>query len=215
MACRSGEKLKLNKNKMIYFPLITNKEKQAFTLIEMIVSLGIIMIISVIFIANYNTSNKRTDLIMTAQSLVADIHAAQNNSLGLVRYGDEVPASGWGVNFNKTNNTYTIFADTDVPNSYGYRVYTSSKGDTAFGARQVIISGGLEIEEIKIVLPDSSIRDADNLSITFLPPDPKTNIFDQANRAVGNSVTIKLKEVGTNSFKTIRVNFLGLVEIID
>ncbi|NCN22400.1 hypothetical protein GW934_02795, partial [Candidatus Falkowbacteria bacterium] len=44
-----------------------NKIQGAFTLIEMVVSLGVIMIISVIFIANYRNANKRTDLIMTAQ----------------------------------------------------------------------------------------------------------------------------------------------------
>ena len=200
---------------MKYYLIIRKKEKPAFTLIEMIVSLGIIMVISVIFIANYNSSNKRTDLIMTAQSLVADIHAAQNNALGLVRYGDEVPASGWGVNFNKLNNTYTIFADTSEQNSSGYLLYDSSKGDTSFGARQVVISGGLEIEEIKIFSTNSAVRDANNLNITFLPPDPKTSIFSEDDRILGHMATIKLKEIGTNSSKTIRVNFLGLVEIID
>ena len=46
----------------------------ALTLVEMVVSLGIVMLVSTIFIYNYQSNNKRTDLIMAAQVLVSDIH---------------------------------------------------------------------------------------------------------------------------------------------
>ena len=214
MACQFGEKLKQN-NKMKNSLLVNKKEISGFTLIEMIVSIGIIMVISLIFIANYNTSSKRTDLIMTAQSIVADIHAAQNHALGLVKYDGEVPVSGWGVNFDKVNNTYTIFADTDPMGSYGYQLYFPYKGDPALGARKVIISDNLEIEEIKIYPNNSAMKYSNNLNIIFLPPDPKTSIIDQNDRTSANLVYIKLKEKGTNSSRTISVNILGLAEIID
>ena len=195
-----------------------NKIFPAFTLIEMVVSLGIIMVISVIFIANYRTSNKRTDLIMTAQSLVADIHAAQNSSLGLVKYGTIVPAGGWGVNFNKNDNTYTIFADLEAPLESGNLSFDpNTEADRNSGARQISLSGEIEIEELRIFSGvNGSIENTTNeASVTFLPPDPKTNIYNEVSGSSGTALTVKLKEVNGEGRRTIKINFLGLIEMID
>ena len=81
------------------------KNKKGFSLAELIVSLGIIMMMMIVFMANYKNSNKRTDLVMTAQTMVADIHLAQNNALGLVKYNGTVPGGGWGISFDKTGNS--------------------------------------------------------------------------------------------------------------
>ncbi len=195
-----------------------NKIFPAFTLIEMVVSLGIIMVISVIFIANYRSSNKRTDLIMTAQSLVADIHAAQNSSLGLVKYGDIVPAGGWGVNFNKNNNTYTIFADLQEPFVTGNLSFDpNTEADRNLGARQISLRGEIEIEELRIFSGvNGSIQNTTNsVSVTFLPPDPKTNIYNEISGSTGTALMIKLKEVNGEGRRTVKINFLGLIEMID
>ena len=207
------KKFSYRKNKIIFSPALS-----AFTLIEMVVSLGIIMIISVIFIANYRNSNKRTDLIMTAQSLVADIHASQNNSLGLVKYGAEVPAGGWGVNFNKTTNTYTIFADLEAPLESGNLSFTaSSEGDRSLGARHIILGEDIEIEELKIFSGSGGLTETitTQANVTFLPPDPKTNIYNDETTATGTALTIKLKEKDGEGRRTVKINFLGLIEMID
>lgn len=195
-----------------------NKIFPSFTLIEMVVSLGIIMLISIIFIANYRSSNKRTDLIMTAQSLVADIHAAQNNSLGLVKYGDDVPAGGWGVNFDKSNNIYTIFADLEPPLENGNSSFNpDNEAIKNLGARQVSLRGEIEIEELRIFsgLNGTVENTTDNASVTFLPPDPKTNIYNETSISTGTALTVKLKEVNGEGRRTIKINFLGLIEMID
>lgn len=195
-----------------------NKIIKAFTLIEMVVSLGVIMIVSVIFIANYRNANRRTDLIMTAQSLVADIHAAQNNSLGLVKYGSEVPAGGWGVNFNKTTNTYTIFADLEAPLVEGNLVFDASdEAERNSGGREINFRGEIEIEELKIFSgTNGSVENITNeANVTFLPPDPKTNIYNQELVATGTALTIKLKETNGEGSRTVKINFLGLIEMID
>lgn len=184
----------------------------------MVVSLGIIMLISIIFIANYRSSNKRTDLIMTAQSLVADIHAAQNNSLGLVKYGDDVPAGGWGVNFNKDDNIYSIFADLNPPLEDGSLSFNpDTEADRNSGARQISLSGEIEIEELRIFsgLNGTVENTTDNASVTFLPPDPKTNIYNETSISTGTALTVKLKEVNGEGRRTIKINFLGLIEMID
>ena len=84
----------------------------AYSLIEMVVSLGIVALIASLFIANYHAANSRSDVVMAAQKLIADIHQAQNNSLGLVQYGTTTPAGGWGLHFITGSSTYVFFADT-------------------------------------------------------------------------------------------------------
>lgn len=185
--------------------------KAGFSLIELVVSLGIIAVITVLFMANYRTGNKRTDLVMTAQKIVADIHMAQNNALGLVKYNGLVPAGGWGIVFNKTNQ-YTMFADLNQPNTGGYMDYDSAtEGNINYGARVTDISPGVFISSIKI---NSSGPDVNTANVTFLPPDPITNIYHSG--ATSTVLEVTVTELGnTSNHKTIRVNFLGLVEVID
>jgi hypothetical protein len=183
----------------------------------MVVSISIITLVSALFIANYRSASKRTDLIMTAQNLVADVHLAQNNTLGLVKYNGSVPAGGWGINFNKANNTYTIFADLDAPAtptvpSPGYMQYDpSSEGDTSYGARVTTLPAGLEILDLKLANGTSQAQ----VNVTFLPPDPQTSIYQPITAATSTSLEVDLRETRNNSTKKVFINFLGLVEAQD
>lgn len=204
MACLFGAKLKLN-----------NMKKKAFTLLEMIVSMGMITLIMVIFIVNYRSANKRTDLTMTAQTIAADIHAAQNSSLGLFKYGAlGVPAGGWGVSFNKTNNSYTVFADLNIPGSLGYMAYDPSlEGDKTSGAREIFLGSGIAIDAIRMYSGAGTVSSTTIANITFLPPDPRTNIYNAITTATSTAMELDLKSLFDSRVKTVRVNFLGLVEV--
>lgn len=186
------------------------KERFGFTLIELVVSIGIIMMVTVLFISNYKSSNKRTDLVMTAQEMVSDLHAAQNNALGLVKYNNIVPAGGWGISFDTTKNYYTLFADLNAPAMLGYMDYdSSSEGNVNYGARVTNLSSNVAIASLKI--GNSYVAKA---NVTFLPPDPVTNIYSDG--ATSTVIEIQLKDLNNpNSIKTVRVNFLGLAEVID
>lgn len=201
-----------NKNRLIIAGL-----KPAFTLLEMVVSISIITLVSVMFIANYRSANKRTDLVMTAQNLVADLHLAQNNTLGLVKYNGTVPAGGWGINFNLADNTYTMFADLDAPAtptnpSPGYMQYDpTDEGNTEYGARVMHLPQYIEIVSLKLANGTSQSQ----ANVTFLPPDPETNIFQPISLATSTSLEIELRETRNNSTKKVFVNFLGLTEARD
>ena len=185
-------------------------KKSGFTIIELIVSVSIIVMITAIFLANYNSANRRTDLTMTAQKMVTDIRLAQNYALGLKRYGNSgslnVPLGGWGIHFdtqNYGNNKYVIFADDN-----GNKLYEIGEDNLQYGAQITTLPSNVVIDSIK--LDSLATNKAD---ITFLPPDPVTTITGDSSS--GSSVTIVLKDVKTSSVKTVRVNFLGLVEVID
>ncbi len=180
-------------------------KKSGFTLIELIVSITVIAMVTGIFLANYGSANRRTDLTMTAQKLVSDIRLAQSYALGLARYGNSgstnVPLGGWGISFDLTslgNDRYRIFADDNAN-----QVYNSGEADERFGAQIIYLPTNINIE---------SISTGNKLDITFLPPDPITTINSGT---ASTSVDIILKDQKTNSIKTVRINFLGLVEVID
>ena len=142
---------------------------------------------------------------------MADLHAAQSNALGLTKYNDTVPAGGWGVSFDKLNNAYTIFADLDAPGRLGYMEYDpSTEGVISYGARRVALPSRIRLEELKI----ASNLTTSLANVTFLPPDPRTNIWVSGG-ATSTTLSIKLLDTSTNQFKTVEVNFLGLVEVID
>jgi len=189
--------------------------KRGFTIIELVVSISIITMLTVLFVTNYHSNNKRTDLIMAAQNLVASLHLAQNNTLGLVKYGGSVPAGGWGIILNtasSSNNSYLVFADLDAPGTSGYLDYDpSAEGDISSGARLITLPPGIIISSLKTP-EDSSIGQA---QVSFLPPDPQTNIYNSDNSSTSTKLTIELKEAVNNSVKTVQVNFLGLAEVID
>lgn len=194
-------------------------KKSGFTLIEMVVSISVIMMVTVLFIANYRTANKRTDLAMIAQDLVADLHLAQNHTLGLVKYRNTtegtVPAGGWGISLDAVNNRYTLFADLDEPASTagsGYMEYDPTlEGDVNAGARVTQLPDSVQISELKT---DSTFLN-ERVNVTFLPPDPRTNIYRVGAGATSTALEIKLQELQGNTTRTIRVNFLGLIEVID
>ncbi len=186
-------------------------DKPAFTLIEMVVSISMIAMVTALFIANYRSANKRTDLIMTAQNLVADIHLAQNDTLGLVKYNNAVPAGGWGIAFDVNKDYYTLFADLDSPETAGYMsMDEATEARPEYGGRITRLPTDIRISKLTM----EGGTDIASGNVTFLPPDPRTNIFD-ATTATSSSLEIELTEGRNNTKKTVRVNFLGLVEVLD
>lgn len=193
---------------------------RGFTLIEMVISISIILMITVLFIVNYHSTDKRSDLVMAAQNLVADLHLAQNNTLGLVKYNGDaggVPPGGWGISFDTGSNAYTLFADLDRPPapgnpSPGYMKYDpSSEGNIRYGARVTPLPAQIEIMELRTGGGLLNSR----VNVSFLPPDPQTNIYRVDTAATSTVLEIKLRETQSNSTKTVRVNFLGLAEVVD
>jgi prepilin-type N-terminal cleavage/methylation domain-containing protein len=186
--------------------MINMYKKRAFSLIELLVSLSIISMLTVLFLANYRSANRRTDLVMTAQVLVTDIRYAQANALGLKEYQGAMPEGGWGVSFSTAqaaNNRYIIFADTN-----GNGLYDIGEANENLGGREVFLPNNIVIDELILggaIMPTATV--------TFLPPDPKT--FFRSGGNVGFYLEIRLKEKLDNTVKTVRVNFLGLVEVID
>ncbi len=179
------------------------------SLVEMLVSVAVVLTVASLFIANYRAANQQSDLLISAQKLVADIHLAQNNTLGLVNYDEDFPAGGWGVYFDQASDSYIVFADLDAPGEAGYREYNTGEGTVADGARLTELADNMEIYSMS----DTEGHALNQASVTFLPPDPITNIYSAY--GTSSSLTITFRDLRSNQDKAVRVNFLGLAEVID
>lgn len=187
----------------------------ALTLVEMVVSLGIVMLVSTIFIYNYQSNNKRTDLIMAAQVLVSDIHRTENNALGLVRYGDDLPPGGWGLYFDKQNpGRYVMYPVMRKPEIQGYSLFDpQAEMDINKGARVIELAQGIEISELRFKSGKGD-QAKNEVSLSFLPPDPRVNIYS-TRFASSTELYVELVDLKNGGVKTVFINFLGLAEVIN
>lgn len=169
------------------------RNSAGFTLFELLVGIFIIMSMSTLFLVNYQSANKRSDLNLTKQRLASDLRLAQNYSLGAKAYnGASVPAGGWGVHFDLSEpGQYLIFADID--------------GDKAYNAAA---DGAVEIKTLPGGITLGSLSPGNAVDIVFLPPDPVTFI----NGATAAEALITLKENVNNSTGEVLVNFFGLID---
>jgi len=184
------------------------KSGAGFTLIELMVSISISVLISTIFLVDYRSTSKQSELNMTAQKLVSDIRLAQNYSLGSTEYGENIPLGGWGVHFDRISSpgNYIIFADNN-----GNKHYDSGESDSNKGGQVISLPAGVSINGINAVSPSEEVSAVNYIDITFLPPDPTTNILDSSDNPY-NSVGIILLGEDDSSTRTIEVNFFGLIE---
>lgn len=189
--------------------------KAAFTLIEMLVSIGVITLISALFVANYRAGNQRTDLSMVAQSLTADLRRAQNDALALTKYGDALPEGGWGIHIETATSSYILFADRQIAPVSGAAEYDGeTEGNINLGARVTQLSPRVVVEDLQLTNGEGFSSSASSVDITFLPPDPQITI--KANDISNfTKLTIVLKETEKNTTKTVEANIFGLIEVID
>lgn len=174
------------------------KLQNGFTLVELIVSIFIVALMSGLFLANYHSANKRSELGMIKQKLASDIRLAQNYSLGSKTYdGLNLPGGGWGAHFDLADPIhYIIFADKAA---FGF-----PNGNQAYDAGEAI-----ETKTLPDGISINALSPANVVDIVFFPPDPVTYV----NGSAITGAQIVLKEEMNNSTAVITVNSFGLIDV--
>jgi type II secretory pathway pseudopilin PulG len=175
------------------------QNNSGYTLVEMLVSVFVITLLTGMFVVNYHGASNSSRLSLAAQEMASNIRTAQNNSLGLVKYGDILPAGGWGFYLDKAANQYYIFGDLD-----GNETYDNGENDKANGAKIVTLPSGVVVDSIT-----ENSSSVNSINIAFLPPDPK--VFMSG--VEGGLAQIVLRDTDTQTIKKIEVNFFGLIEV--
>lgn len=112
-----------------YFLTVHKKRMRVrgFTLIEMLVSLGIIVIITAIVLLGQSNFNRSLVLVDTAYTIAFTVRQAQTLGLSSRKFGT-IQNAGYGVHFaSGAPTTYELFADT-IPAAPG-----SSQGGICLG----------------------------------------------------------------------------------
>lgn len=176
-------------------------EKKGFTLMEMLIVIGIIALFSGLIMINYGGQNQKLRLRTTVQEAVNNLRQVQNFSVSTKISGTEVPGGGYGIRFDKAANSYIIFSETsDPPN----RVFDSGEQ-----IKTKLLDSDLEISDINI----SSTGSVDILDVVFVPPDPVTylnasNIFN-----LYAIITFRAKgKTCPQSCRTITIKTSGVIE---
>lgn len=182
--------------------ILKNKSDAAFTLLEMMVVIGIVVFISALSFTSYKEGQNQYALQLSAQKLAADLRRAQNMALSTVATnGGQVSGGGYGIYLNKSpenKSAYIFFADTDSP-----KVYSNS--DTTI--ERVELKKGVEINTISL-----DGNNANYSYIIFTPPDPEVTIGPGSSTEL--SIKVSLTKDSTRS-KTVTINKFGKIDIKD
>jgi len=159
--------------------------KRGFTLIELLVVTGIIILLSALFLANYDLMQWQIDLDTQAQKMMSVLKQAQAMALTGKKIGGVRP-DGFGVYFGA--NSYILFADSNSNHTY----------DT--GNDSIIQSFNLT-EEMSLNA---------TTSIVFTVPEAKTY---RDGDLLTEETYLKLTHSKSDASKQVRINTYGRIEI--
>jgi len=176
--------------------------KKAFTIIELLVIMGVIVIFTSFFFVDYGRDSNTFALERVSSKMAQDLRRAQEMSMsGLT--GD-VGTNAYGIYFNKGSGSerqYIIYRNNDT-NMY----YESSSADSI--KETINFEKGVKICDILI---DSG--SVSSVSISFQPPDP-INYIDSYYSGHEASIVLCAENDATKT-RRVKVNNTGRIETIN
>ncbi len=175
------------------FNLEEYKESAGFTMVEILIVLGIIVILSAFLISIGGGEQEKVNLRIAAVKLSQNIREAQEKSMGAEEKNCPTsPAYSFGVYLSLENlDSYQIFADCNGN-------YQKDGGDSLVRTEQF---------EEKIEIKSLS---ENPMNIVFTPPGPKT--FVNGDSSEEASITLFISSLSGGE-KTIKVNPAGRIEV--
>lgn len=169
-------------------PLFRNKS--GFTLVEIIVTTGIIVLLTVLTLTHYQQGEKQYLLQAGKQEVISSLRQGQNMALSSLEFGGRVPAGGYGLYFSQNSDKFFLFADENNDKFYN--------------------GPGEKVKEIN--LPQNIIifnLTPNPLHIVFTPPLPETFINGSKDAL---PATVTLKEIKKGETTTINITNQGVIE---
>lgn len=167
--------------------------KAGFTIIELLVVIGIITILSGIMLLNYQTGKEQFALQRSAFKLAQDIRRVQAMAMSAREFESNVP-SGYGIRFALGVSNYILFADDNDNQDY------DPGADRVM--ENIALEKGIEINDLS----------GPPLRITFTPPDPTVTIKPGAPGWISLCI-IGADCLDPSKTKTITINQAGLIGI--
>lgn len=208
--------------------LVKHTKHASFTLVELLVSISIIIILSGVFLFDYQFGNKKNrDLIDVSHLILQQTRKTQNLALGKVRMleecGGRAPKS-FGIHFSaleSSNSKVDIFGDKNNNGNYDFGadncICVDSGGKTNECFERQILPSGIKIYQIKIGKDEHKVK-CDNGWINFLLDDFSIQINGSgcvSSLSDTSKISIELCTIQDcqNHIKNIVINNKGMVEI--
>lgn len=153
-----------------------------FTLIEMVVVVGIIVVITAVVLANNTKFGGRVLLENFVYDIALSIRQAQVYGISVVRFGSSNFTAAYGMHFDLASNaSYSLFADAVTPNN----VYENGElVQTTTLTRNFIISGLCVTPSSG---PESCTPTITKLDVAYKRPEPDASIHANGNSATAYS----------------------------
>jgi len=175
-------------------PDISFKSKnKGFTLMELLVSFGIVVLLTGIVLFRYRVLDNRFSVVSAAHTLVQDMRKMQEKSISGEEVHGGIPA-GYGIYFDKSNRTqYILYAD------------TSALPEGAYDAGDIII----DIVDLKTDLL-LNLSATLYIDINFMGPSPITKILVDTVEQDTKTIDLEVEE-HTNLTQQVIINKAGLI----
>ena len=167
---------------------------KAFTLVETLVVIVIIVILSLIILPNYNSMRQQLAFQRSAFKLAQDIRTVQEMAMSAKEFEGETPEGGYGIHFSSVTS-YIIFADD------GNGKYSASEK-----VKDISLENGIKINSISPGLQ----------AIIFFPPDPEIFFMNNGGNDIVSldDITINIAlSSDTSKNVNIIINRAGLINI--
>ncbi|MDP3991099.1 MAG: type II secretion system protein [Candidatus Nealsonbacteria bacterium] len=182
-------------------------QNKGFTLIELMVVTGIIVLLTALVLPNYRIGDRQLTLERAAHKLSQDLRRTQEMAMSsyfsLEKTGGEVPEGGYGMRFLRETEPkqYRLFGDGNAdglgPSSNDYDIET------------------IDIEEGVIIktLTTDTRGSVNNMWVTFIPPDPEIRFSPGGIAEAGWIKIILASENDLSKTKSVYVNKAGLIYV--
>ena len=174
-------------------------QQRGFTLIELMVVIGIMALMTAVVLPGWNSLGKIISLDRVAHQFAQDVRRAQELAMSGSRQAACFATSPMGSILG-----YGIFIDAGSPNQY--LIYANCNIEQAYeaGTDEIVETIGIEGEAQIFSTAPSPV------SILFVPPDP--TVYIQPGGALLGQVTFTLQS-DTSRTKEVTVNTRGVIDV--
>jgi prepilin-type N-terminal cleavage/methylation domain-containing protein len=119
-----------------------NKRQHGFTLIELVVAMGVFLSLFLIVIVNFRSGESINELKLETQKIASDVRKVQTLALTGSNFKSiAIGAGGYGIRFLENDNDYILFSDVNADGVY------LAEDDTLLETRSLVVDiNSLQIE---------------------------------------------------------------------
>lgn len=214
-------KILINKHffsKRLMFPNApkSSLDRHGFSLLELMVTIGISAVMSAIIFFNYPAFNSNVSLRRTADNIALTIREAQAYGLGVRQFSPIGGFPGYGVHFTlATPKDFVLYADGNHNSIYDKGAGTGCGGiDVTECFRNYTLTAGDRIVELRGYVGDTVDNSLNALNIVFLRPHPTVVIRtdDPQDQIKFDRASIRVRSQGGEE-RLIKVTAAGQISV--